>query len=430
MNQQLVALDSMKRAVMGDGMRHEIEMALPRHVPVDRFRRVLLTSVTHDQRLMQIDPMKVVKAALKVAPLGLLTDPMLGEAYLIADGRGDCQVRIGYRGLMKLARQSGDVAAIYAHEVYRNDEFMVVLGDKKSLHHKPQMFGDRGEIVGYYAVVKYLNGETDFEIMTTPEIDRIRAKSDGWKAFKGGKIKDTPWNTAYDEMAKKTVLRRLMKRVPASSDLADALRHEAEQDDREYGGMRNVTPDVSAAQPIQAPELVELYDADGVEFLREPGTVDAWIKDQIEGATDEELAAFKEANPEREDVAAAVTFEQGKRAGPPPDDTAKAQNAPSPSAPSAQPADEAAQPTGTTATGQPEDPIHDELAEMLPPERPPTLKQRCEQINAALADHNGDPENLKSTWDLHEAEIARMPEKAKQLLGEKFDGYLEELGAK
>ena len=148
-------------------------------------RGCLATSVLHDDRLAAVDPMKVIKAALKIAPLGLLTDPILGEAYLIADSRGDVQVRIGYRGLLKLARQSKEIASIYAHEVYENDEIDCLLGDQKKLHHKPNLFGERGEVVGYYAVVRYSNGETDFEPMTTEQIDAIRDRSDGWKAFQG-----------------------------------------------------------------------------------------------------------------------------------------------------------------------------------------------------------------------------------------------------
>lgn len=276
----------MKSALMGEGLRREIEMALPQHVSVSRFQRVLVTSVLHDDRLAAVDPMKVIKAALKIAPLGLLTDPILGEAYLIADSRGEVQVRIGYRGLLKLARQSKEIASIYAHEVYENDEIDCLLGDQKKLHHKPNLFGERGEVVGYYAVVRYTNGETDFEPMTTEQIDAIRDRSDGWKAFKANRIKDTPWASSYDEMAKKTCLRRLLKRLPTSADLADALIHEGEQDQREYRGSdnaRDITPAgrtaASRRAAMAAVQSVEIVDEDGEVHYIPPGAAEQFLRD-------------------------------------------------------------------------------------------------------------------------------------------------------
>lgn len=205
--------------------KQAVKSVLPAHVPFERFERNLSNAIMNQPKLMTLNPREVFREVAKVAALGLLFDAQLGEAYLIASATGP-QARIGYRGLIKLARQSGEIASIYAHEVYENDEIECVLGDEKRLKHKPDLFGDRGEIVGYYAVVKFKDGETDFEPMTTAQIDKIRDKSDGFRAFKAGKIKSTPWSTDYDEMAKKTCIRRLMKRLPQSPDLSTALQIE------------------------------------------------------------------------------------------------------------------------------------------------------------------------------------------------------------
>jgi recombination protein RecT len=202
--------------------RSAIKSALPAHIPFARFERNLSNALMNEPRLLECNPREVFREVAKIAALGLLIDSQLGEAYLIASRTGP-QARVGYRGLIKLARQSGDVSMLYAHEVYSNDEIECLLGDEKKLRHKPNLFGDRGEIIGYYAVVKFKDGDTDFEPMTPQQIDKIRDKSDGYKAFKAGKIKDTPWASSYDEMAKKTCIRRLAKRIPQSPDLAAAL---------------------------------------------------------------------------------------------------------------------------------------------------------------------------------------------------------------
>lgn len=241
-----------------------ISRSLPSHISPDRFERVLVTSVMQNSRLRAMDPGKVVMAAAKIAALGLLTDPHLGEAYLVPDYTGEVQARIGYRGLIKLARQSGQVANIYAHEVCANDHVECVLGDEKRLEHRPKLFGTRGEVVGYYAVIKYRDGTTDFEPMTIEQINDIRDRSDGWKAFQAKKIKDTPWASSYDEMAKKTCIRRLLKRAPASPELEEALRQENEEDSHEYSGrpLKDVTPQ-PAAIPARAEKRFVIADENG-----------------------------------------------------------------------------------------------------------------------------------------------------------------------
>jgi len=208
--------------VMTQEDRAAIKAALPTHIPFARFERNLSNALMNEPRLLECNPREVFREVAKLAALGLLIDSQLGEAYLIASRTGP-QARVGYRGLIKLARQSGDVSMIYAHEVYENDEIECLLGDEKKLRHKPNLFGERGEIVGYYAVIKFKDGDTDFEPMTPDQINKIRDKSDGYRAFKSGKIKDTPWATSYEEMAKKTCIRRLMKRCPQSPELSSAL---------------------------------------------------------------------------------------------------------------------------------------------------------------------------------------------------------------
>jgi recombination protein RecT len=289
---QPTKLEAFLGQVIPPNDRDNLARALPAHVPFDRFERNLSNAIMNNPALMNCNPREVFREVAKVAALGLLFDAHLGEAYLITsrgrDGNTVPQARIGYRGLIKLARQSGDVAAIYAHEVCQNDHIECVLGDDKKLVHKPDLFGDRGPVVGYYAVVKFKDGESDFEPMNRGQIDAIRDATDGYKAFKAGKIKSTPWSTSYDEMAKKTVIRRLSKRISLSPDrFSDAIGIEDKAEHIE-GEAREVLPAASLAarlahQPASVTETVDAaladeapaHDPDTGEIIEQGGADDA-----------------------------------------------------------------------------------------------------------------------------------------------------------
>ncbi|MBP2147440.1 recombinase RecT [Xanthobacter flavus] len=269
--------------------------SLPAHVKPERFERNLAIALRQHPNLLKCDPEAVFNEVSKAAALGLLLDPQLGEAYLITgwnnqERRLAPQLRVGYRGLIKLGRQSGEIAASYAHEVCERDEFECVLGDNKRLHHKPNLAQDRGEAYAYYAVVKLAGGETDFEVMSIREVHRIRDRSDGWKAFQEKKIKSTPWATDEGEMAKKTVIRRLMKRMPASPELADALRIEDEADYRDF---RDVTPE----RPTLASRLKAGTTAPGFSLEHVERETAGEQRDEEQGGEEQVLDTPTETSP-------------------------------------------------------------------------------------------------------------------------------------
>lgn len=260
----------------------DVYSALPAHIKPERFYRNLVNALMQNPKLMKCDPRLVYREVSKAAGLGLLIDPQLGEAYIIVGWNGrerreEPQLRVGYRGLIKLARQSGDIAQIYAHEVCANDEHDIVLGDQKKLVHKPLVFGDRGDVLGYYAVAKFSDGTTDFELMTLDQIYEIRDRSDGWKAFKSGNVKATPWSTDEGEMAKKTVIRRLVKRLPQSPELADVIGNEDEAEHGELTGVPRYGRQVSAGvtfQPVANPlaDVIEYHPEAKSETVEEPAS--------------------------------------------------------------------------------------------------------------------------------------------------------------
>lgn len=194
---------------------------LPAHVPVEKFTSNVLAAVTMTPKLLECDRTSLFKSAMVAANLGLMVDPVLGHAYLIPYSN-TVQCIPGYKGLIHLARQSGEIASLYAHEVYENDTFDMELGTNKRVLHKPLLKGDRGELIGVYAAWSYSKSidqsgklAMDFEYMTIADIEAIRTRS---KAGTSG-----PWKTDYVQMARKTVIRRASKYLPLSVQRAAVL---------------------------------------------------------------------------------------------------------------------------------------------------------------------------------------------------------------
>ncbi len=196
--------------------KEQIKLALPKHLTPDRMLRVAMTTIQTNPKLLECDPRSLVAAVIEASQLGLELDGVLGHAYLIPYNTKygkKAQLQIGYRGFIELARRSGQVSTIFAHVVHENDEWDFQLGLDPKLYHKPTR-EDPGEIIAAYAVVKMKDGSTDFEWMWKRQIDAVRKRS---KAADDG-----PWVTDYEEMAKKTVIRRLAKRLPLSIEFQRA----------------------------------------------------------------------------------------------------------------------------------------------------------------------------------------------------------------
>jgi recombination protein RecT len=215
-------------AGMLEEMKPQLQAALPKHLNAERMMRVALTCFRQTPELAKCSPQSVMAAVVQCAQLGL--EPgLLGQAYLIPFKKNtkdketntwrttmECQFIPGYKGLISLARRSGDVTSITATTVRKGDKFKLSLGIDPTIDHEPLMSGDdRGPIVLVYAVAKFKDGGYHFEWMTKAEIDAIRARS---KASAAG-----PWVTDYEQMAKKTVIRRMANYLPMSVEFANAI---------------------------------------------------------------------------------------------------------------------------------------------------------------------------------------------------------------
>lgn len=191
----------------------EIAKALPSVISPERFARIATTAVTQNPALAACSPQSFIGAMLTAAQLGLEVNSPLGQAYLIPYG-SNCQFQLGYRGLIELAHRSGDIKSIESHVVYENDEFDFEFGLEPRLKHKPTK-GDRGEATWVYAVYRTKDEGYGFEVMSVDDINRHRAKY--------SKARNSPWDSAWDEMAKKTVIKRVLKFAPLKTEFVRAM---------------------------------------------------------------------------------------------------------------------------------------------------------------------------------------------------------------
>lgn len=199
-------------------MEPAIAKALPSVMTPDRFTRIILTALSSNPKLSECSPASFLGAMMTAAQLGLEPNTPLGQAYLIPyrnKGRLECQFQLGYKGLIDLAYRSGEVKAIQAHTVYENDEFSYELGLEPKLRHVPAK-SDRGAPAYFYAVFHTKDGGYGFEVMSLEDVEAHAKRYS--KAYSGG-----PWQTNFEEMAKKTVLKRALKYAPLKTDFARAV---------------------------------------------------------------------------------------------------------------------------------------------------------------------------------------------------------------
>lgn len=203
-------------------LKPQMSMALPRHLTPERLLRVTMTAVQNNPKLLDCDRTSLFASVLTCAQLGLEPDGVLGQAYLVPF-RGKCQFIPGYKGYLTLARNSGEISSIQAHEVRKGDDFSYAYGLDEHLHHVPAEDNEDAPITHFYAYAKYKDGGHIFEVMTRAQVDKVRDNSEGYKAFKAGQIRSNPWDSHYVPMGRKTAIRKLANYLPLSVQRAAAL---------------------------------------------------------------------------------------------------------------------------------------------------------------------------------------------------------------
>lgn len=194
-------------------MAPEFKAALPAHVPVEKFTRVAMTAIQNNPSLQNADRRSLFGAIVRLAQDGLLPD---GREAAIVMFKNQAQAMPMIAGVLKKIRQSGEVSRVSAHVVYENDEFVWKLGFDETVEHSPPPLDKpRGKPIGAYATAVLKDGSQLCEVMSLEEIEQVRKVS---RAANNG-----PWVSWWGEMARKTVMRRLSKRLPMSTDLDDTF---------------------------------------------------------------------------------------------------------------------------------------------------------------------------------------------------------------
>jgi recombination protein RecT len=200
-----------RELIRSEAMQNQFALALPKHLSPERFARIALTTINKNPKLAQCTQASLMSCLLDLSQLGL--EPDGRKAHLIPYG-DKCTLVVDYKGLVELARRSGEIADIHADIVRENDFFEFSFGSNSKLVHKPAI-KDRGEPVAGYSFVRLKDGSSSFEVMNIEEIEAVHQRS---------KAKDAgPWITDWPEMAKKTVFRRHWKWLPFASEFSEAL---------------------------------------------------------------------------------------------------------------------------------------------------------------------------------------------------------------
>lgn len=215
-----------------DAFKKQIIVALPKHMNAERFMRAALTEVRKNPALEKCSSASFASALLTAFQSGLEIGGVLGQAYLVPF-KAECQLIVGYKGMIALAHRSGKIANLQAEVVREGDVFECEYGSSPMLKHKP-LFEDR-PITHAYAYASIIGGGFQYAVMSKGDIDRIRGKSD-------------LWNKHYAEMAKKTALRKLFKTLPISAELTQVM---AFDEEKERGDVLDVGVDINGSVDVE-----------------------------------------------------------------------------------------------------------------------------------------------------------------------------------
>ena len=217
MTSSITPLAAMNQTI--DQMADRFNKVLPKEMQ-GKFSSVLKLTMSKNSRLLQADKMSLIQTFMNAATDGLYLDGK--EAAAVQYGQ-----QINYlpmvEGVIKLMHNSGLIKTICAEVVYENDLFDYELGTNQHITHKPLITGDRGKPVCVYAIAVTSNDGQYIEIMNMDEIEKCRAVS------RGSTSPHSPWVKWFDQMAKKTVIHRIAKRLPKNDAINSVVRIEDEQ---------------------------------------------------------------------------------------------------------------------------------------------------------------------------------------------------------
>lgn len=255
MSNALAVIDKQKKWLDTPGAKQAIQKQLPQHIKAEQMVRATLLAMNKNPAIAECSKPSIWQSVLDASSLGLDCSGLLGSGYLVPYGK-TCTFIPGYRGLIDLARRSGEVKSIHAVLVRAGDHFEEVqgTGPSRGIVHKRSTEPDMSDnaIIAAYAVAVLHDGTEEWEVMYRSEIDAIKNKA---------KAKFGPWVDHFGEMARKTVIRRLIKTLPLSVEKAQMLAKAVDMDDsRMYDGAQ-IADSPSEPLPDAAGESESRADA-------------------------------------------------------------------------------------------------------------------------------------------------------------------------
>ena len=236
-------------------MSGQIKLALPANLTPDRFQRIVLTAISSNPKLQECTPTSFLGAMMTAAQLGVEPNTPLMQGFLIPrNSRNgvECTFQLGYKGMIDLAYRSGNIATIGAYTVHANDEFHVQFGLNPDITHVPALT-DKGDPIAFYAYYRTKDGGFGFDVMSVEDV-REHAKKFSDSVKRGW---TSPWDTNFDEMAKKTVLKKVLKYAPLSTEVASKI------------GMDETVHETISANMTEEPIVYTNVDAETGEILTE-----------------------------------------------------------------------------------------------------------------------------------------------------------------
>jgi len=250
MNQQLTTVTRVQQGLAQ--MHKQFKSTLPTHISPEKFLRACVTAVQNTPDLQQAEYESIISACQKAATDGLIIDNREAALVVFNAKQGSVWVKKAQympmvAGILKKARQSGQISTIYAHAVYSNEHFEYSIDEHgEHIKHIPMVTGNRGEFLLAYAGAVMKDGSTQVTVLPMEDIERSR------KVSKSGADKETGdvigiWKTWYPEMACKTALRKLCKFLPSSTDLDSLFANDPDN----FNQHENNEPDAQSAQPVK-----------------------------------------------------------------------------------------------------------------------------------------------------------------------------------
>lgn len=270
--------------------KNEIAAALPAHLTPQRLSRIAFTEVRKNPKLLECEPTSFIGAVIQAAQLGLEPGSALGQCWLIPYFNGrtkklEVQFQVGYKGMLSLVSRSSDAPKLMPRAVYKGDDFNFEYGMDEMLKHKPNEKSD--ELTHVYVVAAFKDGTKAFMVMSRKEIDAVRKRS---KSADSG-----PWESDFEAMALKSVIRKMFKYLPSSVEMQNAigLDEAGERGEQDNSSVYETTGSPIETQQSKTDEFKQKINA----AITEPDSSNHYQNSEVPEFNSEEEGDFDKYRP-------------------------------------------------------------------------------------------------------------------------------------